>query len=403
MKPVLTMLAMAVSAGVGWMVYQNSLESTQQEKVEKPAQVAAVHVIHMESRPIEERVDLVGSLQANAAVEIRTAVAGYVRSMPFDIQDRVDKGALIVELDDSKYREMVLGAEAALKVAQAQLRAKQASAAEAQAEVERQAELERSRVATPQQMQAAKAQLEIAQAEVDLEQARVDQAKSELLRNKLESEETRIESPMAGFVAARYAEVGDLAGTNVPLLRIVDIGVVKTVVHVIEKDYQKVQVDQPASIEVDAFPGRTFNGKVVRKAPVLDPDTRTAAVHVEIPNSESLLKPGMHARVAIVFDRREQAPVVPIAALIPTEDQPAVYVVTGDPPTAEVRHIETGIYDGELVEILSGLEPDDSVITLGNRMIKLEQPLVTIEDPTWTPIAVNSTDDESEAPANTGD
>ena len=113
---------------------------------------------------------------------------------------------------------MVLGAEAALKVVQAQLRSKQATASEAQAELERQKELGRTGVATAQQLQAARAQVEIAQAEVELEQARVDQAESELLRNKLVSNETRIEAPLSGYVAERFAEVGDLAGANLPLL-----------------------------------------------------------------------------------------------------------------------------------------------------------------------------------------
>lgn len=401
MKFVLAPLAVAISAGVGWLVYQNSLNSLEQGTGETPPQPAAVHVIRTQTQPIEERVDLVGSLEANAEVEIRTAVAGYVQQMLFDVQDRVEKGDLIVELDDSKYREMVMGAEAALKVAKAQLRSKQASAAQAQEELDRQSALGRTGVATEQQLQTARAQLEIAQAEVELEQARVDQAESELLRNKLVSQETQIESPLSGYVAERFAEVGDLAGANVPLLRIVDIHLVKTMVHVIEKDYEKVTVGQQASIEVDAFPGRTFSGRVIRKAPVLSPDTRTAAVHVEIPNSDGLLKPGMHARVSIIFQRRDEATVVPIAALIPSE-KPAVYVVEGDPPLAVVRTVETGINDGELVEIVSGLDADDRIITLGNRMVKLDQPLVVMNDPTWNPLAANETSETEEA-ANTGD
>ena len=104
MKLLLAPLAVAVSAGVGWLVYQNSLSSLEQDAAEKPPQAAAVHVIRIDSRPIEERVDLVGSLEANAEVEIRTAVAGYVKRRLFDVQDRVQQGEMIVELDDSKYR-----------------------------------------------------------------------------------------------------------------------------------------------------------------------------------------------------------------------------------------------------------------------------------------------------------
>src|SRR5690606_8237125 len=139
----------------------------------------------------------------------------------------------------------------------------------------------------------------------------IEQVTAQLDQAKLQLEQTRIRAPADGFVATRLVSVGHLATTDLALLRLVTIDTVHTVVHVPEQDYQRIRTGQTAKIAVDALPGRTFEGTVVRKAPVLDPATRTAAVEVEIPNEKYLLKPGMHARVAVVFDERESV-VVPL-------------------------------------------------------------------------------------------
>jgi membrane fusion protein (multidrug efflux system) len=157
---------------------------------------------------------------------------------------------------------------------------------------------------------------------------------------------------------------------DVVLLRVVDISTVKTVVHVVERDYPKVEAGQEAQIAVDSYPGRPFAGKVTRKAPVLDPLTRTAAVTIEIANPERLLKPGMHTRVRLVFDRHKQAKVLPVAALLDDGGRREVYVAAGEPPQVVRRRVTTGYTDGDVVEIVSGLGPGDRAVIGGAAFLK---------------------------------
>ena len=379
MRTLFASLALALCVIVGGVVYQFSRSMAAQKTSAKAPEKLAVQVMRVQRRTLRERTDLVGSLMANATVTIRAKTGGYVIGLPFDVGDSVKEGQLIVELDQTRHHELVSRAEAALKVAKAQLRAQETRQSQAAKELDRQAQLARSRVSTAEQQEAAAAQLAIANAELDLERARVDQAESDLQRTRLAMDETRVMSPITGFVASRMVDQGDLADPVKDLLQLVDLSKVRTVVHVVEKDYPKVELGQTATIRVDAFPEEQFTGRVIRKAPVLDNLTRTAAIQIEIPNPRTLLKPGMHARVSIVFGVHSDADVVPLASLVEHGDKPAIFVVEGDPPTSLLQEVETGLSEGDMVEILSGIKPDARVVTLGTRLIQHGQQVTPVE------------------------
>ncbi len=171
---------------------------------------------------------------------------------------------------------------------------------------------------------------------------------------------------------------GNLAAPDSPLIRIVDLSTVRTTVHVIEKDYRLMRVDLVADVRVDAYPGTKFQGKVTRVAPVLDAVTRTGDVRIDIPNADSLLKPGMYARVSLRAGTERESLVIPVSALLEGQ-RPAVYVVKGTPPKAERRSIEVGATDEDSIEVTSGLVSGDKVITLGNRLVLPGQQVAVIE------------------------
>jgi RND family efflux transporter MFP subunit len=171
---------------------------------------------------------------------------------------------------------------------------------------------------------------------------------------------------------------GNLAAPDSPLIRIVDLSTVRTTVHVIEKDYRLMRVDLVADVRVDAYPGIKFQGKVTRVAPVLDAVTRTGDVRIDIPNADSLLKPGMYARVSLRAGTERESLVIPVSALLEGQ-RPAVYVVKGTPPKAERRSILVGATDDDSIEVTSGLAAGDKVITLGNRLVLPGQQVAVIE------------------------
>lgn len=383
MKVLIAPACTAIAMVVGWLVYDKSVKDVQVPTKTIIPEPITVQVTRSTTKTLEKRINLVGNLEAGSQVEVRTRYSGYIKSMPFDVGDRIKEGDVILELNDSENRELVSKAEAALSVAKAQLKAQITSQELAQKAYDRLLVLQKSGVSTRQQMEEAQASLAIQEAQTELEQARVDQAGADLEQSRLRLQENKIIAPTSGFLAERLVDIGDLAKPDVALMKIVNLDHVRTVVHIVEKDYEDVKIGQQAAITVDTFPDQTFSGHVKRKAPVLDPQTRTAAVHIEIPNEDFALKPGMHARVQIVFEHRPETKVLPIASLTRRKDGPgsAVFIIGGNPPMTHRRNIEVGINDGELVEILSGINAEDLVITLGNRLVDEGQTVTPVEVP----------------------
>ncbi len=365
MKPILFVVVLAACLGAGWLVYQSSLEASDAKVKTAEVEATPVRIDRARREVVEDRIELVGSLEPRATVEVRAAVAGYIVRLPFDLGDHVEKDAVVAELDDSQAREAISRADAALKVAQARLKAQRATATHARNELERWQQLAKSGVSTGQQLDAAVAAVAVADSQVELEQAQVEQVTAELEQSRLASQQLQIRAPASGYVAARLVSVGHLATSDLPLLRLVSIDTVHTVVHIPEQDYERVRIEQPATVRVDALREQSFVGKVVRKAPVLDPATRTAAVEIEIPNRDALLKPGMHGRVSVLFDKRE-ATVVPLAAVRQVNEGRVAYVVSKDLSFAERVSVKVGVTDNGLVEILEGIQPGEPVITLGH-------------------------------------
>ena len=368
--------------GAWYVVYQDSLAKVNQELPEEKKSKLAVEVVSARQDTIDDRIVLVGSLYPVSQTDVRNRAQGYVVSLPVRVGDQVQVGDTLVLLDDESQREAVTQATAALNVARAQLRAKQTEFSLAERTVARQKKLELSGAGTEQQLEAAEAQLQIAQAGVDLEEANVAQAEADLLQAKLALKDLKLTAPISGYVADRAIDVGDLATSDLPLMRIVNLDVVQTNVQVVEKDYNKIRVGNRAEVTVDAFPGRVFRGVVKRIAPVLDPATRTAQVHIEVDNAEHFLKPGMFARVSLRSNRTRPGILVPIAAVLNAQDRPTVMVACSDAESGtkvEERRVELGMSDEDTVEILSGLEPGDEVITMGNRLVRTGQEVTAMK------------------------
>lgn len=379
MRYFLFAISVVFCGAVGWHLYQESLASVETESKQKKEAVFAVEVVRAVRRPITERIELVGSLEPIAEVAIRSRLSGYLKQLPFDVGDEVSAEQTVVELDDAATQELVSRAAAAEQVAQAQLTAQLARQEQALREVERLQALAKSGVSTAQEIEEAQSTLSVARAETELERARLAQAESDLERNRLILDELKIATPISGFVAERNVDIGDLARAEDVLMKVVDLSSIRTVVNVVERDYEKIRLGQTATVTVDAVADREFAGSIVRKAPVLDPTTRTARVMIEIANAETLLKPGMHGRVMIVSEDRARALVVPSSAVQERDGQTYVYTLDESGSTAVQRDVSIGIRDGDSVEILTGVSEDDSIITLGGRLIHDGAPVEPFE------------------------
>jgi membrane fusion protein (multidrug efflux system) len=139
-------------------------------------------------------------------------------------------------------------------------------------------------------------------------------------------------------------------------------------VYVPERELGRLKPGQPARVQVDAIPEQAFIGKVARISPTVDPETATFKATIEVADPSAQLKPGMFARVGIVYERREQALQIPRTAIVDNEDGPTVFVVEKD--KADQRPIRVGLANAGFVEVIAGLEGNEQVVVVGQGGLK---------------------------------
>jgi RND family efflux transporter MFP subunit len=345
--------------------------------------------------PLAERVLVVGSLIGAATVQAVPKINGRLASVNVHLGDPVRQGQTIAKVEDREIQEQVRQAEASYQVAQATIRQRDADLKLAQTNLERNKSLLERQLLPRQTYDDTDARHQAAVAQLDLAKAQFEQAKSRLEELKINLSNTIISSPVDGFVGKRFLDPGASVSPNVPVASIVDIRSVRMVANLVEKDVKRVTVGTQAAVEVDAFPGETFNGRVSRIAPVFDPSTRTAEMEIEVPNPGFRLKPGMYARVQLTVSVRPDAITIPNNAVVMVSGATGVFVPGADAPgrgdaaptseqarpaggragepaafTARFLAVETGIRDGDRVEIVTGLRDGARVVTTGAGALK---------------------------------
>ena len=298
-------------------------------------------VVEAKRQPVSESLSLVGSVAANEWVELKSETDGTVQEIPFQEGQEVKKGDLLVHLDESKFAAALAEAEANFRLSQANYdRAKQ---------------LFRDKLISQQEFDQAAAQFQANQAGLDLK--------------KRELKDTRIYAPFEGIMSSRQVSPGQVISKNTTLTWVVDLDPVKVEVSVPERFVGQLAVGQNIDLAVAAYPGRKFTGEVFFIAPFLDPTTRTALVKAKVANPKHELKPGMFANLDLTLKLKENAIVIPESAIIPSGDRTVVYVVDAS-DTAQIRAVKLGIRQAGLVEVVSGLESGERVVSEGIQKVR---------------------------------
>jgi membrane fusion protein (multidrug efflux system) len=185
---------------------------------------------------------------------------------------------------------------------------------------------------------------------------------------KLNLDRTTIRSPIDGVVAKRLIKVGNTLAPNEAVYVVTDFDPLLAVLYVPENALARLKAGQPASLNADALPGKNFIGKVARLSPVVDPQTGTFKVTVEMRPAGHELAPGMFSRVSVTYDVHKNALTVPRAAIITEDGESAVYVIKAG--TAHRAAVSLGYAEGDKVEITHGLSDGDMVVTLGQNSLK---------------------------------
>jgi membrane fusion protein (multidrug efflux system) len=304
---------------------------------------------------LQDAIEVVGTLEPKFTAEVKSEITGVVTDVYVTEWVPVKRGDKLARLDS---RETQAGIEA-LKAAEAQAKVGENRA---QREFERGLQLKQYGLITPQALDDAKTAVEASQAATAAAQAQIKAAETRL--SKL-----LITSPMDGVVALRGVSVGDRVenmGGNAPMFRIVDNRVLDLTVSVPSSRLATVRVGQTLDFSSETLPGRTFTGKVMFINPEIDPASRSAKVVVEVPNADGSLRGGAFVKGRMVVGSRAGVLQVRKEALLNWNLETGkadVFVVNGE--KAQKRVITTGMGTTAMIEVLSGVQPGDRVVTRG--------------------------------------
>jgi len=315
----------------------------------------AVSITPASRADLQESVEIVGTLAPKFSADVQSEVTGTVTAVYVTEWVPVRKGDRLARLDTTETEAGI----AALKAMEAQARVAESRA---KRESERAQQLQKYGLITPQAFDDAKSAVEAAEAATAASQAQTRTAEARLAKSTLVA-------PIGGVVALRAVNVGDRVenmGGSGPLFRIVDNRLLDLTVSVPSSRLSAVKVGQPIEFTTDSLPGRPFTGKVMFINPTIDAASRSAKVVVEVPNPDGQLKGGAFVKGRVVVSNRPGILQVPREALLNwnLEQQTAeVFIARGD--KAERRIVKTGQSNGVTVEVLSGLDEGDPVVTRG--------------------------------------
>ena len=199
---------------------------------------------------------------------------------------------------------------------------------------------------------------------------------------------TSVPAPIDGVVTERSANVGLNVDPATPLFTVVDLSTVWITADVYEKDFSRVRAGSEATITTAAFPGSSLRGRVGYVDPQVNPETRTARIRIEVPNPRAELRLGMYADVVVAGAPGASVPIVPRSAVQNVGDRTVVYLAAPKEPGRFIeREVRLGRPSGEGVEVASGVQPGDVVVTEGSFFVRAERDRLGLRPAAATPAA----------------
>jgi len=360
-------------------------QSAQPAQAAAPTPAISVQSSKVEERGIDRLVEAVGTLDPNEEVTVSNQVEGVVQKVLVDLGDAIHAGQVIVELDTRELELAVEQQQAALQqelarlglpdtnaavndAATSQVRQAEATLDEARSSLERTKKLYQEQVASRQQLDQQQSRYDIADAAersaretVRNIRATINARKAALSLAEKKLGDARVVAPIGGFIMARSVAEGQYLKANSPVATIVQNSPLKLHVEVPETAMTSVRPGREVRFSVDAYPQRTFEGRIARIAPAISQQSRTLRLEAIVDNPKGELKPGLFARVTIQTDRRELALIVPEAALFTVAGLEKVFLIE-DGRIVE-RIVRTGTRLDGVVEIVEGLKRGDTIAT----------------------------------------
>lgn len=320
----------------------------------------AVSIAEAKSEVVPNLINAVGDLAAVHQVNVTSDVNGRITDIQFVAGATVKAGQPLVQLFDGPDQGDLANFKAAATVARINLdRAKQLA----------------ERQVGPQ-------------ATVDTTQAVFEQAQASIAKTEAVISQKLVRAPFNGVLGTRRVEVGQYLTAGTQIVSLTDLSQVYANFTVTEKDSGKLAVGQVVRIKVDAYPGRSFEGKLTTIEPQISADTRNIRVQGTIQNPDGILKPGMFATTTVVLPDKPAVVTVPETAVDYTLYGDSVYLINEkktDDGKSELTAVRTFVRTGDRIDgravITQGVKPGDRVVAVGQLKLQSGAPVAISTDP----------------------
>jgi membrane fusion protein (multidrug efflux system) len=308
------------------------------------------------------------TIEAERQVDIMAKVSGQVVQLPAEEGLRVKNGDLLAQLDEAEIKINYMRSKVTFETDK--------SVYERSKEM-----LEKTFIATE-----------------DYEAARLqyESSKSAYEAAKLQLEYTSVRAPFDGVVTVRSVELGQRVNVNQALFTIADFNPLRAKIYVPEKDIGRIFEGQGATISVEAQPEIEFKGVVKMVSPVVDPESGTSKITIDITDDRGKLKPGMFASVFITTETHKNTLIIPKRSLVLETDLDQVYIYREG--MAHKVNLKLGFSSGDDLEVLEGLQEGDLVVTAGQDGLREGLP---IRVPGVKTTMVDSTEKTANSPTMT--
>jgi len=288
------------------------------------------------------------TLEAEKEAEIVARVSGVIESISCEEGDVVKKGDELLRVDNAEYR---------LKLSEAE-----AKSATLQDKYDRMKDMWKSNLVSEEEFNSVKNELKGARATEELA--------------RLNLSYTRVTAPFSGHIVQRLVDVGQNVNVGTALFVIADFDPLLAKVHVPSKEFKKLKPDQPVELILDSSEAR-LEGRIKLVSPIIDPESGTIKVTIEIPEYPEFTRPGDFAEVKIVTETRDGSLLVPKKAVFTDRGERVVFVASDR--TAERRVVDVGFEDDLNAEILSGVSDGELVVVKGQRSLRNGAPIKILE------------------------
>jgi membrane fusion protein (multidrug efflux system) len=334
-RSVFFILLLIAAAGGGYWYLRASPDGAAPASVPFTQPAVPVETVLAETQRLTLSIPAVGTLRSNESITVSPEIAGRIVALHAEEGMAIAAGEPIVTLDQSIY-------EATIQEVQARISLSEANYERARELLARQAGTQRALDEADAQLKADRADLALARAQID---------------------KTVILAPFDGVLGLRRVSIGQYVESGDVIVNLESIDPLKVDFRIPEVHFTRTYVGQAIAVTVDALGGEIVNGQVFAIDPLVDESGRSLVLRAQIPNDDGRLRPGLFARIDLIYDVIDAALMVPEAAIVPLGQRNYVYVIEAD--RARFVPVELGQRVRGSVEIVSGIEAGAEIVTAG--------------------------------------